>query len=102
VIETCKLYEKQIADMSSPPNFISETWCSTHNGHYRTSLKCAKAEISRLRARVQQLEAGISAIFDKRKGAYGTALIDRGELELCVDLENLRKLLPASNACEGT
>jgi hypothetical protein len=62
----------------------------------------AADEIERITARVQQLEAGISAIFNKRKGAYGTALIDRGELELCVDLENLRKLLPASNACEGT
>ncbi len=46
-------------------------------------------------AREGDVERAAKAIFDKRKGAFGTALIERGEIELARDLEALRAAIAA-------
>lgn len=57
----------------------------------------AEADLAASNARIGELskiEAAARVIFDNRRGAYGTALIERGEVALSVDLEALRKTFP--------
>ena len=62
-----------------------------------TATTSADSKISRaaIEAMYPDLIDPAKAIFSKREGAYGTALIERGDIELCADLEVLREKLDA-------
>ena len=58
-----------------------------------TTLELWKERALAAEAKSARLEEAARAIFDKRKGAFGTALIECGEIDLAMDIEALRKVV---------